>query len=368
MRNTIPSEEEICPPLSELTALNDKPESEWPTHIKTCEHCSQIMRLLQDTSGAQNRIAVFLSRVKADEDAVDAPAPLLARVKADAGAVDAPAPLLANLRAFFSIGGTKWSVAALAMIVVLLCSVSLQSRLNLSIGGSGGGEQTKAAFERDDFAYQVEPLRDFYIQLQTNDQLTPNEINDGLKTYNQKVSDLNRAELNENQRAEVANLTTQVAAALKSRQQEIALAVKPTPGAPSPVVAAQVQLAGDSQKAADLYVNTGASYADYKGMGFSKRTDDLEDPNNPARVQALQSAFGEIRLVSLGNDWFVVRDLKPDRDQNEKEALIKGIQVFASKSNVKVEFKSGTDVKNITPGAASTGSSKPVSASAHRDN
>lgn len=344
-----------CPTPMELVELTEKAPNKLPDHIKSCVICAEVMKALRDRPAEERNLAAFLARVKEEARQVEA---------AQASSV------WTNLRALLALNSLNWGNASLVVVIALLICVWLWNRSPNREAAEN--KPVVMTFKPSKFEVEAQPLWTFYQQVANNNQLKPGEITSGVADFKQKLAVLWQSNLNDEQKAELVNLTKQLEVEAKLRQErsarsqpaKLAQAVEPA------IPPSTSDLASQLKKAGEMYAQVGYSYAICARLSWAgpKKGFDPDNANISTeelyRTLAIKSGLSQVKLKAIKDNEIVVQDLNPDRDQVEKEALRKGLKDFSDQFGVKVKFESGSEVLNFVPAAkaraSSSGSAAPA--------
>jgi hypothetical protein len=315
----LPDEEHLAE--KQLAAMAERPASEWPDHIHNCSLCGDIVRLLQNKAPSERNLAAFLSMVEARAKEVER---------------DYQPSFWNRLGAAFSFNGLRWSTAAAVPILLLMVgswvwfikSPSEQKPLTMA-----------AKFEEDKREIEVRELHAISARLSAGESLSGQEVKQEMMTFTKKVDSLKKEDLTEKQREEVDGLTGQVAAQLELRKHEIHRQtnhrdnLNPTPDS-------DLIPSGDLQRAWGLFAKTTGRDASFPGRWTLVNQRDV------------QSAVGQFKFRYIGSNIIVLQDLKPDRDEGEKEKLFQGLKGFSTENKVTVILEAEKEKTIFKPGQA----------------
>jgi hypothetical protein len=301
--NPLPEATDQCPSIPDLASNAKGKEQKWTLHISSCDHCSQLTKLLSGIDPTRS-LQDFL---------------WMTREQALKGAPDRPASVFSFIRAFFA-NQPRWVYAAVAIVVITVASWGLWN--DKLVSRQEYAQDTSVSFPEDTYQKTV---------LALTEDLQKSEIPGDRKELQPRVDEINtnltklQGRLDRTQRAELAQLVNQYNVA-------IAVRIKPTQMA-APASRPEVGIAGnkDSEIVGDLYRAIDEAAANQTASGSNSGA-------SSKSVEANVPASYQLEIVAMDDKQIDLQDRSANRPVQQQEAIRLGIKSFESRSNMKVAF------------------------------
>lgn len=313
--NTFPEETKNCRPDEELVNLARNVDTmDWPLHVKTCDHCASVIKLLQGKE-TPHKLVEFLQEANGD--------PVGGGVSKRAWTMP---PIF---KTFGSLGQPRWVSVALAVTLALFAFTWI-----INPYGSSDNIQRPAvvSLEEDQYAIAVNLLQSS-VNRMNDPNISPkdlaSELNKSGPAINQRLAVLNDRQLAPQQRADLAKLVTTY-----RNQATILEASLHTAREPRPNAAPQIIPTPDSDVVTKLYAQAHPT--------IKKKPETEKEPSEVQVAMASQQGAREVNIIAFNGTEFQIQDLKPDRTPQEKQALQANIDSFLNTQNMRATYVSGS--------------------------
>ncbi len=315
-----PEEGENCLPdfrLVELAKTDNR--AAWPTHVKDCKHCSEVIHLLQSTEQGSGKIYEILNSMQAKER------------RTERGRRPS---VLSQAWSFFSFGQPRWAVPALAVSLILLFVGWGISDRWISPNENG---TVVATLGEDRYGNTAQLLKATVDKL--NDPDTPLQekrshlvsLNNNIPEINKNLAVLTKESLPPDKRAELANLVAAYNSGVTVVQHDLA-SQRNSPATQTPKIASTA----DSELVAKIYTTA------YSSAAKKNAVDENKPRTEEETAIAVQGGKKEVNVIAIEGNEVQVFDLNPDRNPQDtdslKQSLLKTLSNSGNQQPVSVRW------------------------------
>jgi hypothetical protein len=298
----------------------------WPLHVKGCKHCSGVIYLLKARAREPEKIYELLNKAQAKASTTNRS--------------HHPSPL-SQAWSFFSFGQPKWAVPALATSLILLfVGWGINNRYVLpkengavvtSLNEDLYGNTT------DWLKVAVAKLNDENLALQEK-RREVESLSKNAPQIKAKIASLKIEELPSKERADLANLVAEYNTGIADLNHKLAEQKNSRE-----VQTLKITPTADSEMVVRVYTTAYNSTAKKDAEG------EKEPPTQAETVKAIRVGKKEVDVVAINAKEVIVRDLKPDRNLAETQALRQSLTDSLSQKQMSVKLSKTGHTEAATP-------------------